>query len=655
MCGISGLWRLDGGPVDPELVNRMRDSLAHRGPDGAASLLIDTHGRSKPTVFTSTAELNGKYVAESCRPDLALGHRRLSIIDLVTGDQPMCNKDGSLWVVFNGEIYNHRELRRELQAVGYEFRTTSDTEVILHAYDFFGPDCVRRFNGIFAFGLWDSRARRLFLARDHFGVKPLYYTLQGGVFRFASEIKAILSDRSVHRGVDTDALNLCLTLRYTPSPRTLFRDIVKLAPATYALLNTDGLRVQQYWDAGPTNAESCDEEALVEALRVRLAEAVHRQMISDVPISLSLSSGVDSSALLAIMAQYSTEPVRAFTVGFADRESESEIGPAENTAQLFGASHTGQLISDDDYSAFFDKYIWHLEEPIGNESAPAYYFVASMAQARGVKVMLNGQGPDETFAGYPRHLGAAYSRLLAAVPGRLVRSVLVPLADWLPLPETSRRMAYALGGQSEVQQLLSIYTFLSPTVREHLLTPAARAECDMELPESYVRERLSSAPPGTFLERMLYVDVRTSLPDNLLLCEDKMAMAASVEARVPYLDLEFMQLAEQVPGSLKVRRGRGKHVHRRVCRGFLPEDVVRRPKIGFKNAVDVWLRQRLGRQLRQAIRGPDAMTGTYLDRSTVECLIEEHDRGHRNHQRVLFLLLSLEAWYQTFILAEAQS
>jgi asparagine synthase (glutamine-hydrolysing) len=642
MCGIAGIWNLDGAAVDRRLLEQMTNVLAHRGPDGSGVCLFNTRDSQSP------AGSGGPENGESTY-DLGLGHRRLAIIDLSTGDQPMATPDGSLWVTFCGEIYNYRELRADLKAKGYVFRTTSDTEVILNAYAEYGVDCPKHLSGIFAFALWDSRNRRLFLARDHYGIKPVYYCLSDGTFRFGSEIKSILADPSVNREVDVDALNLCLTFRHTPSPWTLFKGIYKLPPASCAVISSDGLRVQRYWDGEAERIEETTDAGLVEALAARLEQAVVRQMVSDVPVSLSLSSGVDSSTLLAIMSRHSSGPVRTFTVGFAGREEASEIPPAEFTARLFDAEFQSWLISEQDYSQFLNQYIWHLEEPVGNDSAPAYYFVAQMARAQGIKVMLNGQGPDEAFAGYGRHLGAAYGGWLPRIPGVLADRVVTPLADSLPLPDVSRRMAYTLSAVSEVDQLLATYSFLSPRVRERLFGPGLLATIQHDLPQTYLAEQLQRAPAGTRLERMLWVDARTSLPDNLLLCEDKMAMAASVEARVPFLDIELMALAEQVPGRLKLRRGRGKWIHREVCSRFVPAAVAGRPKIGFDNSLDVWLKARLGHDLDRLVRQPQSLTRSYLAPQVVHQLLAEHASGRRDHRRILFLLLSLEVWHSTFI------
>ena len=637
MCGIAGIWHRDGHAVDRALVGQMCASIAHRGPDGDEGLLADSHGHLQPCLLSE---------AQSAAYDLAFGHRRLAIIDLATGDQPMSDASGSLWLIYNGEIYNYRELRAELQAAGHQFRTQSDTEVILQAYHAYGVECASRLNGIFAFALWDAPRQCLFLARDHFGVKPLYYSELGGAFRFASELKAILADPAVPRRVDLDALNLCLTFRHTPSPWTLFQGIAKLPPGAHAIVTRDRVEVTRYYDSAQPTDDDGSVPELVDELARRIECAVQRQMVSDVPLSLSLSSGVDSSALLAIMAKHSAEPVRTFTVGFAGREAESEIGPATATAHHFAACPTGQLISEDDYAAFMSRYMWHLEEPIGNDSAPAYYFVARLAQANGIKVMLNGQGPDETFAGYDRHRGVALLDRVAGLNNPLTRACFALAAS--RLPEQSGRLAHALSVSSEADQLLSVYTFVPPSVRQRLLNPTTHAMVDVELPRVYLQGMLAKAPRGTRLERMLWIDTRTSLPDNLLLAEDKMAMAASVEARVPFLDLDLMSFAERLPGHLKLRAGQGKWLHRRACERFLPPEVIRRPKIGFDNALDIWLRARLGVELRAMMAESSSLANTYLSRGGVDRLLDEHFSGHRDHRRVLFLLLSLETWRRTF-------
>ena len=650
MCGICGLWHLNGQPVDPALLVRMRDSMAHRGPDGAGCALFDPRDPTKLALFGQEQAIEPRSAAMDARFSLGLGHRRLAIIDLASGDQPMSNEDGTVWIVYNGEIYNYRELRGELQARGHVFRTASDTEVIIHAYEEYGVECPMRLNGIFAFALWDGRRRSLFLARDHYGVKPLYWCLQDGTFRFGSEIKAILSDPSVPRQMNLDALYMCLMLRYVPAPDTLFQGIGKLPPGGFLVISSQGTREGSFWGDASEIARDRALPDLLADLQARMEAAVARQMVADVPIALSLSSGVDSGTLLALMSQHSADPVRCFTVGFEGRERQSELEGARRLAARFGAGFEGRIIAEREYGEFMERYVWHLEEPVGNESAPAYYFVARMAHERGIKVLLNGQGPDEAFAGYNRHRGAGYVQALswAHWPVRLA----YPWLARLPLPESARRMALTLTGSSEEERFLLIYSIMAPLDLQALLAPEVWRATDRDAPARFVRAQLARAPRGSMMERMTYMDVRTSLSDNLLLCEDKMAMAASVEARVPFLDLELMDLAERIPGCLKVRGQQGKAIHKAACRRWLPDEVVYGRKIGFDNAMDQWLKGALGRQSRNALERNDSFAATYLQPNRVRDLLKEHKAGLRDHQRLLFMLLSFESWHRLFIQGE---
>jgi asparagine synthase (glutamine-hydrolysing) len=648
MCGICGLWNLSGEPVDPALLVAMRDSMSHRGPDGAGCVLFDPRGSARPILFENLDAISAQVAAYDSQFSLGLGHRRLSIIDLSTGDQPMCNEDGSIWIVYNGEVYNYQELGQELETRGHVFRTTSDTEVIIHAYEEYGPECPTRFNGIFAFGLWDSRSRSLFLARDHFGVKPLYYHVRNGSFYFASELKAILSDAAVPRKLDLDALNLCLTFRHTPSPWTLLKGIFKLPPGCSLSVTPERVREERYFADIPAVDRSTTEAEWVELLQKAVDDAVARQMVSDVPIGVSLSSGVDSTTILALMSKHSGDPVRAFTVGFAGREATSEIGLARDMAARFGAQFHERVITAEDYADFMARYLWHLEEPIGNESAAAYYFVAEMARQRSVKVLLNGQGADEAFAGYKRYLATAYSRWLqlGAIPP--VRWVLPHMVAGTSLGERYERLLFTLGAPTEEDWFRRAYSIFTDEAKRQLVRPDVMAQMDLDLPRCYVQEQLSRAPQGVPLERMIHVDLRTSLPDNLLLCEDKMAMAASVEARVPFLDLKLMAVAEQIPAKFKLRRLRDKYIHRKACGRWVGREVTSRPQIGFDNAVDLWLRTQLGDHMRKSIESPNSFASTYLDPKCVLHLMQEHAAGRRDHKRVLFLLLSIESWYQVF-------
>jgi asparagine synthase (glutamine-hydrolysing) len=622
MCGIVGLYNRAGGrPADRSDLRHARDLLRHRGPDQGGEYFDDDAG-------------------------VALGVRRLAIVDLVTGDQPITNEDGTVVVVFNGEIYNHRELRRELEARGHRFVTRADTEVIVHAYEEWGPDCAAHLNGIFGFAVWDARARRMYLARDPYGVKPLYYAERNGVLTFASELKGILAQPGFTPDVDLEALYLCLTFRYVPAPWTLFRGIRKLAPGTYLCARPDGVEVASYVPASEPALEDVDPRELAEELRRRLRDGVRRQMMSDVPIAVSLSGGVDSAAILSLVSDAADGPVQAFTIGFGEK---SEIPLAEEIAKRFGARVETRVASPADYAEFLDRFVWHLEEPTSNESAPAYFFVAEMAHEHGTKVLLTGQGPDETFGGYTRYLGAAYQPVVSSLPGALTRGASTLGGVAARRSYNARRFTDMLAGGGDADRLLSAYTFIRPSLRDALLHRDGLTGVYRELPRAFVEQQLEAAPEGTLLERMLYVDARTSLADDLLLCEDKLSMAASVEARVPYLDLEYMALAERVPGTLKIRLGRRKHLHRRVVRDLVPRHVARRPKLGWGIPMHRWFRGELGDRLREAVNDRRSLTRECLDRVTVDRLLDEHAGRRENHEGVLFLLLALESWFQTFV------
>src|SRR5688572_24484899 len=388
MCGICGIFDRDGAPVDGALLDSMIEVLKHRGPDGS-----------------------GRFIDGN----LGLGHLRLSIIDVDGGSQPIDNEDGTLQVVFNGEIYNFVELRHELEGLGHRFKTRSDTEVIVHAYEQWGRDCVTRFNGMFAFALWDAPRRELFIARDHLGIKPLYYAVLGTRILFASEIKALLQDPSCPRDVDVESLGELFTFRYVPSPKTLFRGIFKLPPGHRLTISRRGVEVDRFWTWVPGDHTSRREEDLIEEYQDLLEDAVRLQLRSDVPLGLFLSSGVDSGALLAIMSQYSSGPVRAFTIGFEGGEKSNEVDDARALAGMFGANHEFMMVGPEDYASYYERYLWDLEEPVGNETAAAFYFVSKITSQQ-VKVALAGQGADEPWAGYDRYLGAKFSEYYSRIP-----------------------------------------------------------------------------------------------------------------------------------------------------------------------------------------------------------------------------------------------
>ncbi len=630
MCGIAGIFHYrTGSPVAPPRLRAMTEILVHRGPDGS-----------------------GYYIPDA--GPVGLGHRRLAIIDLETGDQPIPNESGEIWITFNGEIYNYRELKQDLSARGHRFKTKSDTEVVVHAYEEWGDSCPTRLNGIFAFSIWDQRRKRLFLARDHFGVKPLYYYDNGTSFLFASELKSILVDPDVPREMDLDALNLCLTFRYTPSPWTLFRGIRRVPSASSLVVTPGGVTCQSYADRPSTIDRARSEGSFVEELRAEYQTAVRRQMVSDVPIGLSLSGGVDSSTLLALMSGVSPH-VHTFTVGFeGGAERDNEIPLALNAAARFSAVPESRFIAERDYIEFMEQYLWHLEEPIGNESAAAYHFVAKLAQGK-VKVLLSGQGADEPFAGYGRHIAARHAPLFLSGAGRLLSGILpkrLPFSFGMEAP--GRVLRYLRSGD-ELTALLGIYSITTPEERRSILRAEARSAIDENLPARILGTQLDSAPAGSFLEKMTYIDARTSLPDNLLLCGDKMAMAAGIEMRVPFLDRNVMRVAEQIPGEMKVKGLATKVIHKRACERWLPASEVYRRKVGFNNPMKKWLRQSMESRMQELIAQPDSLSQTYLNPDYLIMLIRRHREGEEDYHRLLFLLFSLETWYNVFVKANPRS
>lgn len=622
MCGICGVFTFTG-TADVRQIALMTDALRHRGPDG-----------------------NGSFVCG----EIGLGHRRLSIIDLDGGGQPMANEDASLHLVFNGEIYNFVELRAELRQCGHTFATHSDTEVILHAYEEWGVDCVTRFNGMFAFALWDATLQRLLLARDHLGIKPLYYLQLPGRLLFASEIKALLTDPECPREVDLQAMAQLFTLRYVPSPATLFRRIRKLPPGHRMLVDRNGIRTERYWKRIPELDRQTDHRSLVEQYQQLVEDAVRLQMRSDVPVGLFLSSGVDSGALLAIMSKYAGHPVHTFTIGFEDGERTNETADAREMARRFGADHSELVISPQDYEAYYDRYLFDLEEPVGNESAAAFYFVSRIARER-VKVALSGQGADEPWAGYHRHLGARLSTAYAMLPLSVRTGVLRAVNSHFSGNERLRRGVESLGDPDVLSRFVKIYSFYSADMKKRLFLPWVLQQISVDGREA--REALRSLQAEVAqqdpLTQMLYVDTRTNLPDDLLMVADKTAMANSLEARVPFLDYRLVEFVERIPPHLKIRGLHGKYLHKKALERWLPKEVVYRKKKGFANPVDLWLRNGMRPLVRRLLLSDDAAIRRYCSPEYIAQILASHEAGQRDCMRHIYLLLSFELWHRQFI------
>ncbi len=620
MCGISGIFNFANSEViDHSVLKAMATSLQHRGPDE-----------------------EGFYINQS--EHVGLAHRRLSIIDLAAGQQPMANEREDIWIVFNGEIYNFPELREDLEQKGYHFKTRSDTEVIIHLYEDLGCAAFQHLNGIFAVGIFDQRKKTVILARDHFGVKPLYYRVKDGRLIFASEIKAILQDPHVSREFDYEAFDTFLTLRYNPSPQTLFKGIQKLTPGHYLTISArdDANEIPFTQGNAPINERISEQEAVEEHRRL-LSQAVKRQMISDVPVGLLLSGGVDSAVLGFLMRQYASHKIKTFTIGFEGVGDYNELADAQISAQHIGSDHYDMTISARDYLQFFCESFKTTEEPIAETTIPALYFVSKLAATK-LKVVLAGQGADEPLAGYSRYLGAhfltKYSRFFQSLP-------MSTIARILPRNERFKRAAYVSRFSDEFSKTWAIYSIFTPEQKKMLLRKpiaAAQNKTPKRLKELYAE----SENMGDMLNKILYMDTRMSLSDNLLLFNDKATMRNSLEMRVPFLDLELVRFIETLPSSFKLRGKETKFIHKKAVEAWLPKKIIYRKKRGFQTPVDEWLQHDLGTKIKKFLTAPGSACFQFFNPSYIEQLVKLHQQRRENYQRHIFLLLSFELWYQSF-------
>ncbi len=620
MCGICGIYNYRSSkPVERALLESMTREMVHRGPDD-----------------------EGVFV----EGPVGLGMRRLAIIDLAGGRQPIANEQATSQIVFNGEIYNFPQLRSQLEGLGHVFATRSDTETILHAYEEWGTGSLSRLNGMFGIAIWDGRERKLLLARDPFGVKPLYFLDDGARLLFASEVKAVLADPSVGRTVDAEALDLYLTYRFVPAPRTLMSGISKLLPGHYLICDESGTRMGRFSEPVDLERDGRPETELVEELRERLESAIERQMISDVPIGALLSGGVDSTTVCTLMQRLSSEPVRTFTVGFEDEGSFNELAYARQTAERLGTDHHEVVLRAEDYLGFWPEAMHHLEEPVVTPSVLPMYFVSRLASEH-VRVVLTGQGADEPWAGYRRYKGERLGETYRRLPAALRRRALGPLVEALPRTELAKRAVRSLGESDAVKRFARVYAVFSQGQKEALYADGApRFDADIEAPIRAWQEEVA------FLDgvsQMTYVDARLSLADDFLLYGDKMSMAHSLEARVPMLDLELMAFAERLPPEMRLRGRTHKYLYRKAVAAWLPQDVLRRPKMGFETPMDKWLRGDLASYAKDMLFSAGSLSREYFRPDYVERMLAEHVSGRSDHQRQLFLLLSLELWHRLFV------
>ena len=631
MCGIYGCVDLNPARAPrQELLARMGRMVVHRGPDD-----------------------EGHYVGEG----VALGMRRLSIIDLAGGHQPIPNEDETIWVVCNGEIYNFQELRDRLQKSAHVFRTKSDTEVLVHLYEQEGLDFVKRLRGMFGIALWDARRSRLVLARDRIGKKPLYLRREPHRVLFASEIKSILAAEDVPRRIDLEALREYLALGYVPAPRTLFENIEKILPGHLLVIAGGQVRDYEYWDARSEAVEKCSEEEWVERVREKLLESVRIRLVSDVPLGAFLSGGIDSSSVVAAMARLTDQPVKTYSIGFEGEDSYyNELPYARVVANEFQTDHH-EIIVRPDVSQLLPKLIWHLDEPIADSAFFTTYLVSRLAR-ESVTVILSGVGGDELFGGYRRYLGDELWRYYNRLPGLVRRNWLPWLFARLPQDRHSgwkNNIRYASAfvrsaGWDSVKRYMSYVTIFSPEVRARLLRDLSAAESSADGSASEVMKAYFERCPGAdTLNRIMYVDIKTSLADDLLALTDKMSMAASIECRAPFVDQELVELTAQIPGELKVRGLETKYLLKKVVRPWLPEEILRRNKRGFGAPVGAWLRGELQPLVQEMLSETQVKKRGLFDWPVVQEIISSHQAQRQDHTDHLLALISLETWCHIFL------
>jgi asparagine synthase (glutamine-hydrolysing) len=627
MCGISGVVYTDPGhPVDRALFRRMTSTLTHRGPDADGYLFGD---------------------------GVALGHRRLSIIDLTSGDQPIYNEDGTRAIVFNGEIYNFRELRADLEARGHRFATASDTETIVHAWEEYGDACVTRLRGMFALALWDARERRLLLARDRVGKKPLYYAHDGERLLFGSELKALLADPSVKRDLALEALDDYLAFGAVPAPRTVYRGIAQVPAGHYLVWQAGRVAVTEYWDLVFRQGPERREADYLEELESVLDEAVRLRMVADVPLGAFLSGGVDSSAVVASMARQSSRPVQTTTVVFNERAFD-EATHARAVATALGTDHREVLV-EPRAADILPRLVWHLDEPFADSSALPTYYVSQAARQR-VTVALSGDGGDETFAGYERRYGMNLleDRLRRRLPRWLRRGLLRPAAavwpkaDRLPRPLRWKFVLRNLSLEPE-HAFFHDMSLFTPADKGRLLTDSFRRALGDHDPSALFTRHFDRVRGLDHLSRILYVDTKAYLANDILVKVDRMSMANSLEVRAPLLDHRVMEFAATVPSALKYHATASKYLLKRAVERRVPPAVVHRPKMGFAIPLAHWLRTELRETAHDLLLSRRAAGRDYFVPAAVRAMWDDHQRGARNHAHHLWALMMLELWHRLFV------
>lgn len=632
MCGICGVYNFEAGePVDSDTLRRMRDVMRHRGPDE-----------------------EGLYV----NGNVGLGHRRLSIIDLSTGQQPMSNEDGTAWIVYNGEVYNFLELRDALEKKGHVFRTRSDTEAIIHAYEEYGEQCVTKLCGMFALAIWDSTKRSLFLSRDRIGQKPLYYAVVDGSLVFSSEIKSILQRDGIQKEIDLEALDQYLSYLYVPAPRSIYRGIKKL-PAGHSLICDAGkIEIKPYWDLDFLAADAPQtEEEYAEHLLKLITEAVKVRLVSEVPLGAFLSGGIDSSTVVGIMSQLMSQPVKTFAIGFGEK-SHDELEYARVVAEHFGTDHH-EFVVRPKATDLLPQLIWHFDEPFADSSAIPTYYVSKLSRDH-VTVVLSGDGGDETFAGYGTYVKDAEGAAVARWLPRSVRQGLVEDTLLRILPNNvstcpgvflRKLKRYVKRVNLPVERRFPHrMCYIDGVMKSQLYSDALKRHFGDSFPADQVFEQYFKRSEGwDDLSRCQYADIKVYLPDDILVKVDRMSMAVSLEARAPFLDYKLLEFAARIPSRLKLNGAQTKYILKKTVSGLLPENIIHRKKKGFAMPIGAWLREDLKDLVHQILTEPRTRARGYFEQGFVERMLEEHQAGQWDWGQQLWILLIFELWHRQYV------
>jgi asparagine synthase (glutamine-hydrolysing) len=621
MCGICGFnW------PDEKLAQQMVFKIHHRGPDA-----------------------NGIKTFEN----FSIGNARLSIVDLsVNGNQPMSDSTGKLWIVHNGEVYNYPDIRKELQSKGYTFNSTTDTEVVLKSYQEWGPACLHKFNGMFAFAIWDDNKKELFLARDRIGIKPLYYYLKDGKFIFGSEIKCILEAPDVSREVDAQSLYYYLGYEFVPAPSTMFKNIYKLRQGHYAIFKNGNLNITQYWELNFKN-EITDENEAIERVYDALEKSVKRRLISDVPLGVFLSGGLDSSTVAGFVSRLYPEKVQTFTIGYADKTF-SELPYAKTVSDYLG-TEPNILMIDPIKPEDIEKSLYHLDEPMTDLSTIPFYLISCKAREK-VKVCLSGEGGDEVFLGYDRFKAERLNNYYRIIPSMLRRKVIAPLI--MKLPDQSQKKGAINFAKRFIEG--SLYPddvgamrwqyFLNPSIEKNIFSPAARAGIDFK-PFDPIYYFTSGCNSELKIDKNIFVDIKLTMADSVLMKIDKMSMATSLEVRVPFLDYELVELCAKIPASLKFKNLTTKYILRKTLEkhNFLPESIIYRGKQGYSLPVKNWLRGELKDYMVDLFKSSPVIKEN-IDAQYLDLLVAEHLSRKHNHNHTLWALINLGLWYKKFFM-----